>query len=237
MDYFFALINISIFLPLIFFSNTLFTFLFILEFSSVLVFYKFVVSKIWKIDSSTNVNNFILFRNLPNYYLNMLFFQYWATFFSSILIMFALISFIYMYGSTEWFAINLLNEFNLSFKINVINNFIILFILVFGFLIKIGFTPVHLYKIEIYKGLPFYAIFFYTVYYFLVFFLFFILLTLVYLESFSIYFSYILLLISSLGLIFVISLLFSINYVKAFFAYSSIVNSVAFLVIILALLV
>lgn len=46
LDYFFALINLSNFLPLIFLSNTLFTFLFILEFTSVIVFYKFVVSKL-----------------------------------------------------------------------------------------------------------------------------------------------------------------------------------------------
>ena len=46
LDYFFALINLSNFLPLIFFANTLFTFLFVLEFTSVIVFYKFVVSKL-----------------------------------------------------------------------------------------------------------------------------------------------------------------------------------------------
>lgn len=236
LDYFFALVNLSIFLPLVFYANTLFTFLFVLEFTSLLVFYKFVVSKVWKLNK-LNINSFILFRNLPKYYLNMLFFQYWATFFSSVLIVFSLISFIYQYGTTEWFTLNLLNEFNLNFKVEVINNFITLFILVFGFLIKIGFTPIHLYKIEVYKGLPFYAIFFYTVYYFLVFFLFFILLTLLYLESFLIYFNYIITLIVVLGLILVVSLLFSINYVKAFFAYSSIVNSVGFVTIVLALII
>lgn len=46
LDYFFALLNLSNFLPLIFIVNTLFTFLFVLEFVSVIIFYKFVVSKL-----------------------------------------------------------------------------------------------------------------------------------------------------------------------------------------------
>jgi NADH:ubiquinone oxidoreductase subunit 2 (subunit N) len=213
----------------------LFTFLFILEFTSVIIFYKFVVSKIWVIKNNNDVNNFTLFRNLPNYYLNMLFFQYWATFFSSVLIVFSLISFIYMYSSTEWFLLNLLNKFNLQINSNQINNLILVFTLLFGFLIKVGFTPIHLYKIEIYKGLPFFAIFFYTTYYFLVFFMFFILLVLLFFESFSIYWLYILSLISFCGLLFIITLLFGVNYIKAFFAYSSVVNSLGFIIIIIAL--
>lgn len=159
----------------------------------------------------------------------MLFFQYWATFFSSVLLVFSLISCIYLYGTTEWFVVNLLNIHNL-------NSFILLFVLLFGFFVKIGFTPIHLYKIEVYKGLPFFAIFFYTTFYFLVFFMFFIVLILLYLDSFLIYWVYILFFIMFLGFVFVVSLLFGINYTKAFFAYSSVINTMGFLLIILALL-
>lgn len=236
LDYFFALLNLSNFLPLIFLANTLFTFLFVLEFTSVLIFYKFVVSKIWKLNNLNNINNFLLFRNLPNYYLNMLFFQYWATFFSSVLVVFSLISYIYIYGTTEWFVINLLNTFNLNTTLFNSNNFILSFVLLFGFFIKVGFTPVHLYKIEVYKGLPFFAIFFYTTYYFLVFFMFFIILILLYFNSFSIYWLYLLFFMLFSGFIFIISLLFGVNYTKAFFAYSSVVNSMGFMLIVISLL-
>lgn len=236
LDYFFALVNLSNFLPFIFFTNTLFTFLFILEFVSVIVFYKFVVSKIWKLNNLENINNFKNFRNLPNYYLNMLFFQYWATFFSSVLIVFSFITYIYMYGTTEWFILNLLNFYSFELNLVNLNKFILCFTILFGFFIKIGFTPVHLYKIEVYKGLPFFAIFFYTTFYFLVFFIFFILLILIHLDSFAVYWVYILFFTFCLGFIFVISLLFGINYIKAFFAYSSVVNSVSFVLIILALI-
>lgn len=182
------------------------------------------------------MNNFKNFRNLPNYYLNMIFFQYWATFFSSVLIVFSFISYIYIYGTTEWVILNLLSFFSIDLNFLDYNNFILSFVLLFGFFIKIGFTPIHLYKIEIYKGLPFFAIFFYTTFYFLVFFLFFILLILVYLELFYIYWFYILFFLFLIGFMFIISLLFGVTYIKAFFAYSSIVNSVSFVLIVLSLI-
>lgn len=236
LDYFFAILNLTLFLPMIFLANTLFTFLFVLEFVSVIVFYKFVVSKVWKLNNMENINNFLIFRNLPNYYLNMLFFQYWATFFSSVLVVFSLINYIYLYGTTEWFILNLLNNFNLNINLYNLNVLVLSFVLLFGFFIKIGLTPVHLYKIEVYKGLPFFAIFFYTTFYFLVFFMFFVLLVLLYLDSFSMYNLYIISMMMLSGFVFIISLLFGVNYTKAFFAYSSVVNSMGFLLIVLCLL-
>lgn len=239
-DYFFALINLSNFLPLIFLANTLFTFLFVLEVNSCVVFYKFVVSKFWYNDSKSTIkiNNYAFRRLLPKNYLNMLFFQYWATFFSSVIIMYVLISYIYIYGTTEWIMLNLLNEITLkiSYHYNYYNNIILSAMLLFAFLIKIGFTPVQLYKIEVYKGLPFIAIFFYTTYYFLVFFMFFILLVVYYLNSFIIYWWYILLSIIVFGGIYVLSLLFDVNFIKAFFAYSTMINSLGFICIALAML-
>ena len=241
MDYFFALANLSNFLPVIFLVNTFFTFLFILEVNSCLVFYKFVVSKIWYNDSKGeyNINYLTLRRVLPKNYLNMLFFQYWATFFSSVMIMFSLIYYIYVYGTTEWIVLNLLNKIMVKFYISnvYVNNTVISAMVVFAFLIKIGFTPLQLYKIEIYKGIPYVAIFFYTTYYFLVFFLFFILLLTLYLNSFLMYWWYILLFIIVFGGIYVISLLFDINFIKAFFAYSTMVNSLGFLTLVMALLI
>ena len=44
IDYFFALMNLSVCLPLLFLTNTLFTFLFILEFTSIIIFYKLALN-------------------------------------------------------------------------------------------------------------------------------------------------------------------------------------------------
>ena len=75
IDYFFALFNLSIFIPVMYFSNTFYTFLFLLEISSILILYKFSVSKYFFRSPKEN-NKFQFFKNTPRHYINMLFFQY-----------------------------------------------------------------------------------------------------------------------------------------------------------------
>lgn len=75
IDYFFSFYCLIVFIPLMFFSNTLYTFIFILEVNSLLILYKFSVSKFIFKDTFKNNSNY-LSRKLPFFYLNMLFFQY-----------------------------------------------------------------------------------------------------------------------------------------------------------------
>jgi hypothetical protein len=75
IDYFFSFYCLIVFTPLMFFSNTLYTFIFILEVNSLLILYKFSVSKFIFKDTFKNSSNY-LSRKLPFFYLNMLFFQY-----------------------------------------------------------------------------------------------------------------------------------------------------------------
>jgi len=75
IDYFFSIFCLIVFIPLMFFSNTLYTFIFILEVNSLLILYKFAVSKFIFKDSFKKSSNYLT-RRLPFYYLNMLFFQY-----------------------------------------------------------------------------------------------------------------------------------------------------------------
>ena len=229
-DYFFALANLNNFLPLLFLANTIFTFFFILEVNSTIVFYKFIVSKMWynkaDQDSSTQNNNLVSTNHL-----NVLFFQYWSTFFSSTIFLFFLINIIYMYGSTEFFFLNFLTIFQtiLNYNLNTIYFFLLFAAFIFSFFLKIGFAPLQLFKIEVYKGIPFLSIFFYTTFYFLVYFLYFGLLLFIHLSNFLQYIYVIVVLFIIFGGLFVISLLFDINFIKAFFAYSTLLNSVLFL--------
>jgi len=73
IDYIFALLNIILFIPYIYLSNTLFTFFFIIELVSCSIFYKFVVSKI-SFNSNNYKDNF--FSIFSKNYLNVLFYQY-----------------------------------------------------------------------------------------------------------------------------------------------------------------
>lgn len=240
VDYFFTVGNLAILLLTIFLSNTLYTFLFVLELNSSLIFYKFVVSKFWfKSNKFSFLNNYTKFNKvLPKFYLNMLFFQYWVTFFSSVLILYALINLLLIYGSSEWVFIEYLSysNFNILYFSNWFFFGIIWFSFFIGLLLKIGFTPLHLFKIEVYKGLPFISIFFYTTYYFLVFFLFFIVLLLSYLYSVVSYWWFLLLSLIIFGGVYIIFLFFDVNYIKAFFAYSTIINTYSLFCLLMTML-
>ena len=76
-DYYFSLLSVILIIPFFYFSNSVFNFLFFLEIVSVLIFYKFVVSKFWFNEKfgffkKTNILERVYSRN----YLNVLFFQY-----------------------------------------------------------------------------------------------------------------------------------------------------------------
>lgn len=232
VDYIFCINNLIILLPYLFFVNTVFTFLFLLELVSVVLLYKLISSKIWfKGNNSTkNINN-----NIPQNYINMVFFQYWVTFFSTIFIVYFYINVFYLYGTSEWFMLQYLNMCSLEntfTDINIMRLLAVVFLLSVFF--KLGITPFHLFKIEVYKGLPFLSIFFYTTYYFIVFFTFFIFLLS---DFFCFFITHCVLFLSIflvIGCIYTMILLFDVSFLKAFFTYSTIINSIGFLLMFIA---
>lgn len=233
IDFFFAINNIIFFLIMILYTNNLFSFIFFLELNSIILFYKFVCSKYWYNskkeleDNKFDLNN----RIIPKNYLNMLFFQYWSTFFSSILIFFSLANVFYMYGSTDYIFIEALNLINTNnFALN--NKFVVCVWLPFliGFLIKIGLTPFHLFKIEVYKGLPIISLLFYTTFYFFIYFLYLVILINYHLDFLKIILNSILFLVVIFGILYVIFLIFDVTSLKSFFAYSTVINSLLFFI-------
>lgn len=236
-DYYFSLINACIFICYMFTCNSLFSFLFVLEVVSIIIFYKFVVSKFWFSErfsffKKTNIMERVFSRN----YINVLFFQYWVNFFSSVVLIIVIINLIYVYGSTDWFFLNFLNLLNNN--IFIYNDFefnILMWVSFFiCFFLKVGLTPAHLFKIEIYKGIPFVSIFFYTTFYFLGYFIFLTVLVQTYINSYKIYFYFFFICFVIVGFVYVLFLLFDVSFTKAFFAYSTIVNSIAFIIFLLA---
>lgn len=236
-DYFFSLINIGLFVPLIFYTNTIYSFVFILELLSIIIFYKFVVSKFWiKQDKISGEKKNLMEKIFSRSYVNVLFFQYWVNFFSSVIILFSIINIVTIYGSTEWFFLNLINLLNKEsfYLIDFEFNFIFWIPFFIAFFLKIGLTPSHLFKIEVYKGIPFISIFFYTTYYFLIYFVFFIIFVKHYLSTFQYIWWFFFFGFCILGLINVIALLFDVIFTKAFFAYSTVVNSLGFFILIVS---
>ena len=158
IDYLFSINNLIILLPYLFFVNTIFTFLFFLELVSAILLYKLISSKLWfkNVSGTKYLNN-----QIPQNYINMVFFQYWVTFFATIFIIYFYINIFYIYGTSDWFTTQFLglagSDNNFAFS-NLLRVLIIIFI--FSVFFKLGITPFHLFKIEVYKGIPFLSIFF-----------------------------------------------------------------------------
>ena len=161
----------------------------------------------------------------------MVFFQYWVTFFSTIFIVYFYINIFYIYGTSEWFMVQFLTNGlveNSYTNSNLLR--LLLVVLLLSIFFKLGITPFHLFKIEVYKGIPFLSIFFYTTYYFVIFFIFFLYLLSDFLVFFIPQYFLLLTLLLLFGSVYVIVLLFDVSYIKAFFTYSTIINSIGFLV-------
>ena len=229
IDYFFAIFNLCVSIPSIYLSNTLYTFIFLLEINSILILYKFTVSKYFFSNIKNSKNKFS--KNTPKFYINMLFFQYWINFFSSVILFFSIFNILMLLGTTDWVVLNFLNIFNKIVGNNTLFLYLIYFIFLISMFIKIGFTPSHLFKIEVYKGLPFISILFYTIFYFISFFLFFILIFFYYINSINMFVWFFLFIFIIFGLFYILSLLFDINLIKNFFAYSTVINSLTFVIL------
>lgn len=140
-----------------------------------------------------------------------------------------------MYGTTDWSLVSLIFSANneLQYLSNSTTSIFLSFIFLNAFFIKLGLTPMHLYKIEVYKGLPFLTLFFYTTYYFFAYFMYFFLLVVLYVPFMVLSAWWYIFFFVTFGFAYIISLLFDINFVKAFFAYSTVVNSLSFFIMIL----
>lgn len=227
VDYVFSIGLLSCLLPTIYLANTIYTLFFLIEVNSSLVFYKFVTSNFWFKNLNNNLTKSTLKRELPKNYLNTLFFQYWVTFFSSSLLLYSLANIIMLYGSTDFAFIEFIQSSNrhLNYNTDYYIITIIWFSFITGFLLKVGITPIHLFKLEIYRGLPYLSIFFYTTVYFVSFFILFLLLLSSTLTSIfnSIWYVYFLIII--FGGIYTCFLMFNATFVKSFFGYSTVINS------------
>jgi hypothetical protein len=98
LDFLLSISTLIFLLPYLFCVNTIFTFLFFLELLSTILFYKLLSSKIWY--KSNNKNNIVV-NNLPQNYINMIFFQYWVTFFSTIFIIYFYINMYNLFGTSD----------------------------------------------------------------------------------------------------------------------------------------
>ena len=233
VDYVYSVSMILFMAPLIFLSNNFFVFYFVLELVVCLTFFKFTVSRFWykstlSFYTKASIEKYADYT--PKMYVNALFFQYWASFFSSIILLYFFINLEFFFSSTEWTFIN----FAVNFIELPVYFYLYFFLFIIAFFLKLGVTPIHLYKVEVYKGLPYISVYIYTIFFFFFYFVFLLFLLLNYLNNFLVYFWFSFVILVLIGVFYVISMLFDVNFIKGFFAYSTIVNVISFLLVVLA---
>ena len=215
-------------LQILLLSSNVFTFLVVLEFQSLSLLYYLLINNNYtkkeffkKNETQSYVNDY------AQQYTYSIIFNYWMSFFGSLLTVFGLISIEKIYGFVEWGNINILA--NTHSLLNNNHNFLINIIfwspLFLGFLIKLGYAPAYLWKPEFYRGLEYETLFFFMTFYF---FLFFILFNFIFFGQLNhlggVWISYTVLatIITAVGVIFAI---FDLTSLKSFLGYGTIMHT------------
>lgn len=234
LDYLLSIFHVIFFLPYSFFSSNALTIFFFLELGSNIILYNLISSSNWfSLSNSKNKLNSNA-TTISKYFFNTIFFHFWSSFFTSILILYSIINFYLYFGTTEWFYLNFLLDTSLSGAYSTNNVFIYLNVTIFfiAFLLKLGVSPFFVFKLEIYKGLPLYNIFFYSTSFFIIFFTTFFLVFFYYLPVIAIYLKFFITLFVFVIIFLVIFFIFDSAILRNFFAFSSLINSINLFILI-----
>lgn len=229
LDYFFALFHLLFYLPLSFFSNTLASLFFFIELSSNLILLSFITLVLVKPSYASKTPT----KNL-SYGFHLIYFQFWSSFFSSLLILYSLLSLFFLFGTSEWLYINLFASYQPQIMQNKLLLSLAYVFLLLGFFLKLGIAPFFAYKLELYQGMPLYSLIFYSLIYFCLFLSIFFLLWSYYLTYFLQGFKFWTLLIASLILLSLGFFLFENLLLRQFFALSSVLTATNLIMILLA---
>lgn len=136
-------------------------------------------------------------------------------------------------GTTCWYLLNfIIFELNFSFFTEWCYILIISLSFILSIFLKLGVSPLHLFKVEIYDGLPFPSILFYTTFYVSAFFVYLIFIFSYLCFSIFSFLTTFLLYFLSFGLLYtVLNSIFNIQLLKTFFALSTILNISLFFII------
>lgn len=228
--YFFPLFG-----QIMFSSSNLFLLIFTIELIGLLIFNQFVLNNGSKKNNrATKDNPNVIFVKKQSYGLfNAAFFQFWANFVSSVLLIFSLINFHHIFGVTKFFFLNFFVKLcEVTKYIPISSSNTIFLVLSAALFVKTGIAPYQFFKVETYKGIPLYVLVVYTILYLIIYIYTFIYMYQVNLvclkESVSLY----LLLSASLGVVYLFSLLFDTTNFKAFLSYSTLINLINLLIVI-----
>lgn len=234
-DFLIAKFNTFYWFLLLFFSNSTFTVIFVIEVLSTLVFL-LITSSIFSTTFFYKNIDFdlkIFFQNSsPFTFIQSLLFYFWISLVSSLNLFIFLIFLFTKILTFDWFLTEHIFYFltNISSLSDLLIIGLVWFIIMFSILLKCGIVPLFLWKPTFFKGLSFQMLFFYIVFFYFLLFLFFINFVSVYFNCIFYFYSLITVIFIVIGLLFLFFILCETFYLKIFFAISSILNSLLVLI-------
>ena len=236
-DYIITLFNFLYWIILIFYSNTIFTSIFVIEVLSTLIFLLLITSTFSSTFFYRNLNlsfGHLFQQSTPYSYLQSILYFFWVSLLSSLNLFLFCLFFYFKLFTFDWYLMEHIFIYftsSASFK-DLLSLGMTWFILIFCIFLKCGIAPLYIWKPTFFKGIPFYTIFFYICFFYFFLFLFIIHLLTSYFSEIFFYYSIITFLFLVSGLVMLLFIVCESYYFKAFLAISSILNS---LFVILAL--
>lgn len=206
--------------------NNLLALIFILELQSILFIY--LLSSNYNIN--TYFTDYLLNSKLKIYNLNSLWYfssliyQFWVSFFGSILLFYGVLLILKMNFLFDWAQFDLLNYFFFFYCFDLKGYYFSFLVLFIGFVLKLGLFPFFVWKPEIYKNLTLTTLFVYMFSYlfaFLLIFIFFFTTYFVVTINFWYYYIYLIVYVCLLILPFFV---YSITEIRVFLAYISVIH-------------
>ena len=217
-------------LILIFYTNTLFSMVFVIEVLSILILLFIISSTFSSVFFYNNLNNNYGHLNqflIPTTFIQTILYIYWISLVTSLLLFLFLILFYYKLYSFDYYLIEYIFLFFLKitsfyeiFSLGIIWMFFITL-----FFIKCGLAPFFFWKPAFFKGIPLLTLSFYIYYYYFFMFVYVLYLMLIYLSEIFYFYILIFWIFILIGLIVLCCILCETYYLKSFLAVSSILNS------------
>ena len=230
-DYYITVINSFFWVTLLFFVNSIFSTIFIIEVLSTIIFLLIITSNYSTTfyNNLTNISKGVYTQQIfPHNYIQSLLFFFWISLIASLnLFLFITLLFLKIY-SFDWFLIEyIFNYFTLTNSFwDTISLTIPWFIFIMSIFIKCGLVPFFFWKPVFFKGLSFHMLFVYICYFYFYFFLFIIHLISNYFSEIYYYYLFLLSITLFISIIFLLITLCESYYIKIFLAMSSILNSI-----------
>lgn len=229
-DYIITTFGFCYWLVMLFTSNSIFTAIFVIEVLSALLFLLLVTSSFSSAYFYRNLNlsfGHVLHQVTPYTYLQSVLFFFWVSLISSLnLFLFCLLFYVKVL-TFDWYLLEYVFLFftNIATPRDVYALGFGWAVLVFCIFLKCGLAPFYIWKPTFFKGIPLYTLFFYVTFFYFFLFLFIINLLVSYFTEVLYFYSFVTTVFTTIGLLFLLSIMCESFYIKVFLAVSSILNS------------